>query len=133
MDKIAISLLATEPYNRASIFKAFYKLEQWINRASDGYLFNTRKITASTTLVLSDSIVLVDATAGAVTVTLPPALNAEDKRYTIKKIDASGNAVTIDGNGAETIDGSATKSLATQYKAYEIVSQNGAWWIVSLV
>jgi hypothetical protein len=133
MDKIAISLLATEPYNRASIYKAFYKIEQWISRASDGYLFHTRRITASATLILNDSIVLVDATAGAVTVTLPPALNAEEKRFTIKKVDASGNAVTIDGNGAETIDGAATKSLAAQYNAYDIVSQNGAWWIVSQI
>jgi hypothetical protein len=49
---------------------------------------------------------------------------------TIKKIDASVNAVTIDGNASETIDGATTKALSSQYASYEIACDGSAWYIV---
>jgi hypothetical protein len=133
MDKIAIQSHATDPYNRASIYKAFSLIEMAMNRAADGYLFPITAVTASYTMTLNDSIVLVNATAGAITITLPLANECTQKRISIKKTDASANVVTIDGNGAETIDGTATKTLATQYKSYELVASGGAWWIVSAI
>jgi hypothetical protein len=44
-------------------------------------------------------------------------------------LDSSGNAVTVDGNGAETINGAATKALSTQYETVHIMS-DGANWII---
>jgi hypothetical protein len=75
--------------------------------------------------------VLVDATSGNLTVTLPLAADASDRRYTVKKIDVSANTVTIDGDGAETIDGSATQVLTTQYARITVQCDGSAWWILS--
>lgn len=133
MDKINVTNRVTAEYNRQTFNAILTEIQREINRAADGYIFPATSQTSAYTMTLNDSVILVDATSGAVTVTLKPARECEGKRVTIKKTDASANAVTIDGDGSETIDGAATKSLATQYKAYELVSYNGAWWIVSAV
>lgn len=86
--------------------------------------------TAAYTLTLSDSICVVDATGGAVTITLPTAASAINRCFYIKKIDASGNAVTVDGDGSETIDGATTASLASQYDSVQVVSDGTEWWII---
>lgn len=51
------------------------------------------------------------------------------KIYVIKKTDASGNAVTVGTTSSQTIDGSTTYSLATQYK-YVVVQSNGSNWFI---
>lgn len=87
-------------------------------------------VSATTTLDVTHYTVLVDASGGAVTINLPAVASTGKRRYTIKKIDSSGNAVTIDGNASETIDGATTQSLATQYKYQEIHCDGAAWYIV---
>jgi len=87
-------------------------------------------VNTNTTLDDTHSVVLVDATGGVVTITLPAVSGIVRRRYTIKKIDSSANAVTIDGNGAETIDGATTQNLAAQYDTLEIVTNGTAWFIV---
>lgn len=82
------------------------------------------------TATLHENIILADATSAALTIALPAAAGAEGHEYVIKKIDASANAVTVDGDGAETIDGAATVALAAQYDKVRIVASNGAWYIV---
>ena len=54
----------------------------------------------------------------------------QPKGYQIKKIDASGNAVTIDGNGAETIDGAATQTLGAQYDSMTVFCDGTGWHII---
>lgn len=94
-----------------------------------------RNLTASATVSLDDSYILVDATAGAVTVTLPsPGINyygygsyasAYQKRtpgsgleYTIVKTDSSANVVTVAvPSSVSILDGASTvttESLSTQ-------------------
>lgn len=87
--------------------------------------------TAAFTAKVDDDVILGDATAGAFSVTLPTAVGIRGRRYTIKKIDSSGNAVTIDGAGAETIDGAATVALGTQYAFRTIVSNGTNWSVIS--
>jgi hypothetical protein len=72
----------------------------------------------------------VNATSGAVTVTLPAASSNTGMRVCIKKTDSSANAVTIDGNGSETIDGAATKALTSQYDFSCLVCDGTEWFIV---
>ncbi len=90
-----------------------------------------QSITASTTVDSRAAIVLVNATAGAVTVTLPIAAVSTGREIVVKKTDASANAVTIDGNGAETIDGAANTALATQWKSKLLYCTGAAWMIVA--
>ncbi len=64
--------------------------------ASNWVDFGTlRTVTANYTVVASDSTVLVDATAGAVAITLPTASSVAGMKLRVSKIDASANAVTF--------------------------------------
>lgn len=74
--------------------------------------------------------VLVDAVGANRTITLPTAASARWRKYTIKKIDATANTVTIDADAAETIDGAATFVLTTQYESVTIQSDGTEWWIL---
>jgi len=68
-----------------------------------------------------------DATSAAFSVTLPAAPTLL-QAATIKKVDASGNTVTINGNG-KLIDGAPTVVMGVQY-AFRQVQYNGASWDV---
>lgn len=85
-------------------------------------------VTAPYLALATDRTILATASA-ALTISLPTAAGRAGKRYTIKKMDSSANVVTIDPNGAETIDGAATHGLTTQYARVTIES-NGANWII---
>lgn len=89
-------------------------------------------VTTATTLTQSAGLCLVDATAGAVTVTLPRADQARGQMVSVKKIDASGNAVTVDAMGG-TIDGATTATLAARWDSVTIVSDGTNWYITATV
>lgn len=76
---------------------------------------------------VTDYCINMDASAGAKTVNLPAAAGANQVILVIRKTDSSGNAVTVDGNGGETIDGSATRALATQYATMGIICDGSTW------
>lgn len=130
MDKISIKQYATAEYNRQSYNNVLQALEQRINRAADGYLSNVVAINANYATNYSDTVILADATAGNITVTLKPANEMTQKRIVILKTDASANTVTIDADGSETINGALTNVLSTQYAKVELTAYNGAWYII---
>ena len=69
-----------------------------------------RTVTANTAVnTLTDGVIVVDAAAGNVTVTLPTPGACDPGHYYIKRIDTSANVVTI--AAAATIDGSASIGL----------------------
>jgi hypothetical protein len=88
-------------------------------------------IATTTTLDITNSTVLCNATSGAITVNLPTASSTTGRIYVIKKIDSSANAVTIDGSGAETIDGATTVSLSAQWNYRSIQSNGTSWFIIA--
>jgi hypothetical protein len=96
-------------------------------RASE---FTKLSVTASRILDDNYTIILVDSTSGAVTITLPAAASYKGRHYYIKKIDSSVNAVTIDGNGSETIDDQLTAVITVQYTSLTIFSDGTEWWII---
>lgn len=100
------------------------------NRIGQGLYTNTRTVTASGAVASNDSLILANATAGAITMSLPAAAGATGQIVNIKKTDASANAVTIDPDGAETIDGAATLSFSTQYQSYTVQCDGSQWWII---
>lgn len=77
------------------------------------------------------TVVLADATSGAITVNLPAASgDNENRMIAVKKVDSSVNAVTVDGNASETIDGSTTRVLSSQYDVVMMVSDGSNWNVV---
>lgn len=111
----------------------FRRAGAWTTQATAGEVLSIVGKTANYTATATDHTILVDATAGVVTITLPAAAASVGREYAIKKIDASANAVTIDGNGAELIDGAATQSLATQWKSMIIQCNGTAWFILAIL
>ncbi|MFZ9654544.1 MAG: hypothetical protein ACO29V_02805 [Limnohabitans sp.] len=85
--------------------------------------------TAAYTATTSDHTILCNATTAAFSVTLPTAVGNTGQMYSIKKIDASANAVTVATTAAQTIDGAATRSLASQWSSVTVQS-DGANWVV---
>lgn len=87
-------------------------------------------LTASATIKPEHSLVLVDTTSGSVTVTLPPARKCKGRVYDFKKMDASANAMRIEADGSETIDGAAFASTTTQYDSFTLKSAGSEWVIL---
>ena len=84
--------------------------------------------TGAVTLTTSNSeYQAADATSGAFTITLPATATA-GYIYTIKKVDASANAVTVAG----TIDGVTNYVLSNQYDSVTVISTttSGTWYTV---
>ncbi len=79
-----------------------------------------------------DKLIRADATSGTLTVTLLAAATAGDGfMLAVKKVDSSGNAVIIDGNSSETIDGAATLSLSNQYEVAILICNGTSWHVVN--
>lgn len=72
---------------------------------------------------------LCDTSSGNITIDLNAAADDNQGMIIIKKT-ASANTVTIDANGAETIDGAATQVISTQWESITIISDGSAWFIV---
>jgi hypothetical protein len=89
---------------------------------------STKTTTYSATT--ADYILLADATGGAFSITLPAVATSSGCVLHVKKIDASGNAVTLDGNASETIDGATTLAMSTQYQSYSIACNGSAWYVL---
>lgn len=98
----------------------FSSIFNWVRR-------HTGVISVTTTYTVAENVywVRADATAAPFTVTLPDATIWTGRRIGVKKIDATGNAVSV-----ATAD-AATQSLAAQY-ARVIVISNGATWDVEV-
>jgi hypothetical protein len=80
-------------------------------------------------LTATDSIVRADATSAAFTLTLPTAAGCAGREYRIKKIDSSAHIVTVATNSSQTIDGSSTQSLSSQYASLVVVSDGSNWML----
>lgn len=106
---------------------------EWLDTASSaaGGTRIVNRITTSTTVDNTFDVILVDASSGAVTITLPP-ITRDGKVFDIKKVDSSANAVTVDGDGTEPIDDALTVTLSSQYDDVSICAElsTAKWWIL---
>lgn len=82
----------------------------------------------TTTVAITNAVVLCDCTAGSQTINLEAAPTSLITHY-IKRIDATANTVTLSGNG-NTIDGSATIALASNESVLVAWNATNAKWYV---
>jgi hypothetical protein len=92
-----------------------------------------RSVTTTYSAEATDSTILCNATGAAFTVTLPKAASCKGHVLILKKVDASGNAITVDGNGAETVDGAANYPLAAQWDSVTVQSDGTNYVIIASV
>ncbi len=77
-----------------------------------------------------DQVILVDASSRDITITLPSAVEFNNRTFYIKKIDSSLNNVIIDGEDDETIDENDTITTNVQYLCLQVASDGANWWII---
>lgn len=102
------------------------------------YLFTKEKIIKNAVLftkttVTSDytakpwEIILVDASSGSITITIPAPV--EGAEIIVKKIDNTTNTVTLSPTSGN-IDGYDSIVMTTQNEAYHLISDGDNWYIV---
>jgi len=114
-----------------SVFNGSVASDDW-HRAlldSDGALV-TGSATGAVTSSGADAYQRVPFTGGAITVNLIAAATAINRMFNIKKLDGTANAVTVDGNASETIDGDATYALGLKYESITIHCDGTAYWVL---
>lgn len=99
---------------------------------SGAYIPRGLVVSKTTTYTLSpaDGLVLCDTSGAGFTVNLPAAAGLTGISFCIMKTSSDGNTLTIDGSGAETINGAATKAITGQYASAVILS-NGTGWVIT--
>jgi hypothetical protein len=92
---------------------------------------NTEYVDANYDVGLKDGIIEVSALAAMRTITLPlPTLALYHEPFTIKKVDASANAVRVECGGI-SIDGAAYFDLLYENESADfVVSPTGEYWLI---
>jgi hypothetical protein len=96
---------------------------------SNGMISNLVSKTSAYTVQTSDEIITVDATSSTFAITLPTAVGIAGQTFTIKRLNAGVNSVSIGTTSSQAIDGATSWVLNAQYKYLKVVS-NGANWII---
>jgi len=94
---------------------------------------NIQPISRNYQAQISDDILYVDASGGAVTITLPSAAavraSGNVTPISVIKIDSSANAVTIAAAAGNTVNGASSVSIANQYGSVILtINQPGTLW-----
>ena len=87
-------------------------------------------ITANTTVSDAGRLYPVDTSGGAVTVTLGSAMVTEGAHVIINDEGgaAATNAITIDTEGSETVDGATSQSIGSDYGTLTLYSDGANWF-----
>ncbi len=108
--------------------------QRWHIIASNRMAGNTRFIDQSGTVDIDMAVdtYLLSAYSGAMTARLPPAnaVEAIGRTITLKKMDVSGNSVTVTEQGGSGPDQSS-HTLSSTYHAITVVSDGAQWFVVS--
>lgn len=126
--------LSLAPADTAQAFVIFNELVNWLE---GGYIELFKPFTevdvATYDVAEFDYILHVTYTAtGTVAITIPTALLVEGRMFRIK--DGSGGAstnnITVDCEGSETIDGSATHILSSNYGSIAMYCDGINWFVL---
>lgn len=87
-------------------------------------------VTSDATLSASYNFALIDASGGAVEITLPSAVGNEGRFYFLLAADLT-NAITVTPDGTETINGAASYSFNAEMDCIRLDSDGANWFISS--
>lgn len=98
--------------------------------ATNGSVFAFTNVTSNTALTSAMTSIAVDASGGAVILTLPLALTAPGKMFFIKKTDLTANTVKIIRQGSDLIERATSVILYFPGEAISPQSFGGTtWWL----
>ena len=87
--------------------------------------------TTTATIDVTQAVILLNATGGAFTATLPPVATSTGLHLTFVKTDSSGNLPTVKGNATELINGANTYTgLSAQYNSVRLFCDGTKWFTV---
>ena len=99
--------------------------------ASPAFAAASRRTNTSGYLAITDDVVLVDASSGPVTITLPRAAasynNGVGSIFTLKKVDASINGATLSAQTGEMIDGYPSADVMSQFETVTVQSNGNSY------
>ena len=99
----------------------------------NGEYFNATDAKSADYTILDDDAALhIEVTTGATdkTITLPTLADNIDRILHITKVDAGAGTVIIDGEGAETISGDATRTILFQYTTAQLKAGTTEWLLI---
>ncbi len=118
--------------------KLYASAAEWNIISSNNELFKARRniknVVADYPITDIDGVEVISVTAAAVdrTITLPTLADNQERIIEIYKKDFSLGDVIIDGEGAETINGTATIKLPRQFSKVKIIADTTEWKILSI-
>lgn len=112
-------------YNTDTRGLEFYNGSAWTTTSSTVIGFTVIRIDADRTANNNEALV-VDSTSASVTIALPPVATSEGFLVSATK-EVAANSVTFDANGAETINGSGTLALSSQWDTAMLLCDGTQW------
>ncbi|HAT72446.1 MAG TPA: hypothetical protein DCS63_06495 [Elusimicrobia bacterium] len=92
-----------------------------------------KTVTANYTITENDSTILADASTNIIELTLPDAVAAKGRVYTVKKIDDSVNGVSAIAVDPQLIDGAVDISFYLQWNTAVLQSDGSNWIVISIL
>lgn len=117
----ALEILLTSSDDGAASFTAF--VAKYRN-------FSNPVVTGDYTILVTDGLIRVDATAGDITITAHPVVEGLGYIYTIKRIDETANTVLAEGDGTELIDSHTGGVEVDPLDALKIKANSTGWDII---
>ena len=101
----------------------------WVAQSGGGLTVESKS--ADATLTGTNKFIKANSSSAPITLTLPAASTAGSGAvFVIKDIgNASSNAITIEGNASETIDGALNKILSVNFASIEVICDGSNWFI----
>lgn len=93
---------------------------------SAGGVSTLRNVTATDTFATANET--INCTTNTFTVNLPTAIGIQGTTYTL--VNSGTGVITLDADGTETINGSLTIALSTQYISRTVQSDGSNWIII---
>ena len=108
-------------------------LEDWMRRMTsesneEAGMTAFSEVTVDTVVGLAGGFYLVDTTAGNITITLPDATLVLGREYTVKRLTAGANTLTVTPTSG-SIDDGASATIPTQYEALRFKSDGTDYWV----
>lgn len=98
----------------------------------DGSFAQEVRLVSTTPITAGDeTVILADPTSASIIVNLPTAVGIAGRRYSISKVVASANSVTIEPDGSETLNGNPNNIMSSTFEGRNIVSDGSNWIILS--